>query len=52
MFSRLYILNHIAKIIAEPTDVASTVTVAGHLNTNNDGTCTDKVGKCVEVIFS
>ncbi|XP_045197728.2 xaa-Pro aminopeptidase 1-like [Mercenaria mercenaria] len=45
----LFLLNHLTKITANPTDKASTVTVAEHLNTNNDGTCANKTGACVEV---
>lgn len=45
----LYLLDHITKITANPTDEASTITVAEHLNTNNDGTCASRSGDCVEV---
>ncbi|KAL4232855.1 Xaa-Pro aminopeptidase 1 [Mactra antiquata] len=45
----LYILNHQAKLIQDPTDEATTVKLHDHLNTNIDGTCTGKTGDCVEV---
>ncbi|XP_060590644.1 xaa-Pro aminopeptidase 2-like [Ruditapes philippinarum] len=45
----LFLLEHLNKITAEPTDEAATSTVAVHLNTNNDGTCGGKTADCVEV---
>ncbi|XP_041355020.1 xaa-Pro aminopeptidase 1-like [Gigantopelta aegis] len=47
--TRLYLLNHAAKLIQEPTDSKTTVKLFGHLNTNMNGACTGKVGQCVEV---
>ena len=46
---RLYLLNHAAKLIQEPTDRMTTVKLYQHLNTNMNGLCTGKVGQCVEV---
>lgn len=45
----LYLLNHTRKLAANPTDEETRTTVAVHLNTNNDGTCSGRSGECVLV---
>lgn len=48
----LYIKNKDVKLIAEPTDEESDVTVKHHLNTGPSGSCSRRTKKmCVEVYF-
>ncbi|XP_021366771.1 xaa-Pro aminopeptidase 1-like isoform X1 [Mizuhopecten yessoensis] len=45
----LYIKNAANKLVATPTDAATTETVQEHLNTGSSGSCNGRVGMCVTV---